>query len=328
MNRLRIGILLLVLSLFIVSPIAVSAQDTYSITVDNGEIDVPERTVNTAGQEFTITSIAPITPGEDISYQISTSEDEAYRVLLYNDERGIEAFNSEGESTFETDNLDPGTYVVVVDTGEIRAIQPVVITSYETTLTMPAETNSSDNVSADISITEHDGVSNTTAESVQAVVANESINEVVTAEKTADGEYTADINAGYEPGEYRVYAVVRSDETVENGRLDVIGMSDEQTLTVTDADDTGSSGGQEGTGSDGGAGNDTSDGDDSDGVDNVNDSDTGAVGSDGEAGTDGNSESDGTTGNDATDDSTPGFGILVSLLAVLLFSASARVRNR
>jgi len=340
MQRPRICILFLIFSLLVVSSVAVSAQNTYTITVDNGEIDVPERTVSTAGQEFTVTSIAPVTPGEDIAYQISTNADEAYRVLLYNDERGIEAFNSEGRSTFETDNLDPGTYVVAVDTGEIRAIQPVVITSYETTLSVPEEADTSGGILADISIAAHDAATNTTVETVQAVVANESVNDVITAEKTADGEYTADISSGYEPGKYRVYAVVRSNETVESGQLDVIGMSDEQTLTVTDADgdNTGASSRQEDTGSGGGADDDTADGD---GVDDVNDSDTGAVESDGETGTDGGddsvgsstndtsvSESDGMTGSNATDDSTPGFRILGSFVAVILFAAAARVRNR
>ena len=269
---------LLVVSTLVIVPFAVAADDPYTINIENGEVDVPERTVSAAGQEFTVSSIAPITPGEEINYQISKSEDEPYRVVLYNDEKQIEAFNSKGDqSTFGTDNLEPGTYAIAVETGEIETVQPVVITSYDTTLSVPSETNTGDSVSAEISIDEHPGVDGEPMETVQVVIANGSINEAHSAEQTADGEYVAEFNAEYTPGDYRVYAVVRGNNTVEDGRAAVIGMSEEQTLTVTDRDSE-DDGSTESDDSENGEG-DSSSPDDSDSR-NANDSESGDTGDD------------------------------------------------
>lgn len=278
MLRLTVCALLVISALFIIPSAAVGTDDPYTITIENGEVDVPERTVSVAGQEFTVSSIAPITPGEEINYQISASEDEPYRVVLYSDEKRIEAFNPKGDQpTFGTDNLDPGTYAMAVETGEIETIQPVVITSYETTLSVPSETDMGDAVSAEISIDEHTSVDRETVETVQVVIANGSINEAHTAEQTADGEYVADFDVEYTPGEYRVYAVVRGNGTVENGRADVIGMSEEQTLTITDGEsgNDGSSA-QDGSGSNDGDDSDTSDDSDSANTNGSEAGDTGA----------------------------------------------------
>lgn len=271
MPRSTVLLLLVIASLLVVSVAAVGADGSYTITIENGETDVPERTVTGLGQEFTVTSIAAISPGTEINYQISTSSDAAYRVVLINDDQEIEDFNSGGESgTFETEGLAPGTYAVAVDTGDIETIQPVVITSYETALSVPSEAGTDDGVSAEISIAAHDNVDAASPETVQAVIANGSMNEAITAEETDDGEYVADLGSGYEPGEYRVYALVRSSETVESGQFDVIGMSEEQTLTVVDSG-TGDDG-QDGTG---GGGQDGGDAPTDDNVGNENSSETG-----------------------------------------------------
>lgn len=219
----------------------VVADGDYTITVENGEVNVPDRTENIAGQDVTITSVAPITPGEKLDVRVSTSANGSYDILLYNSDYIPAAretsVSGETTATFETGSLDPGTYSLTVRTDQFEAVQPVVITAYDTTLSAPSEVEEGSNLSADIETTEHDNVDAPPIEEVELVVANESTDDRIEADKTDDGEYVINTTAEYDPGEYRLYAVVYENEEVENGELNVISMSEEQTLTVTEQKD-------------------------------------------------------------------------------------------
>ncbi|MDB9235644.1 PGF-pre-PGF domain-containing protein [Halorubrum ezzemoulense] len=288
--------LLLILAVLGVFAGVVAADGSYEITVENGEIDVPEREVSVAGQDITVTSVAPIEQGEALDISTSTTQDSPYDVILYNSDMNFEAFEpglSGDESiTFQTGGLAPGTYGVVIDTGEVETVQPVVIEAYQMSLSAPSEVNRSENASADISLDE----TNPEPEVVEVVLANNTVNKRVSAERTAEGEYTAAIPTEYEPGEYRLYAAARN-ETGGSGLTDaeILSLSDEYTLTITESeretdeqdgeDETdeqndGQTGGSENTGDDTNSGGTTgggsggSDGGTSGGVPPTSDSDT------------------------------------------------------
>ena len=229
---------LLILAVFAVFAVVVAADGPYEITVENGEIDVPEREVSVAGQDVTVTSVAPIEQGETLDVSTSTTEDGPYDVILYNSNMNFETFEpglSGDESiTFQTDDLAPGTYGIVIDTGEVETVQPVVIKAYQMSLSAPSEVNRSESVSADISLDETDPE----PEVVEVVLANDTIDERVSAERTAEGEYTAAIPTEYEPGEYRLYAAARN-ETGGSGLTDaeILSMSDEYTFTINESNE-------------------------------------------------------------------------------------------
>ena len=234
---------------------AVSADTSYTVTINNGEIDIPD----TTEEGFTVTSVAPIEPGNDISASIDTGENNTYDLLLYNGNRGIEdrRLSVTGSTTerFQTTKLDPGIYSVTISTDRIETIQPVVVEGYDTTLSPPSSVTQGDSADITMDVTEHAGVNAPAIKRVEAVVANESFNKRIQADKTASGEYTATMTPAYSPGEYRVYGVVYESETVENGELNIISMTDEQSVEITEQSDSGDTteGGSAGGGGGGGA---------------------------------------------------------------------------
>lgn len=314
MRRPAIVAILLVAVLVVGIPGLANADGEFTITVENGEVDVPNRTTEIAGQEFTVTSVAPISPGETIEAQISTSTDDPYDVFLYNSEGlpdGRElGVSGETTTTFETTDLDPGTYSVVVSTDQFETIQPVVIAAYDTTLSAPAEITEGETASIDIETSEHDDADAPSIERVDAVIANDSTRTRIEATETGDGEYVATISAAYEPGEYQLYGVAYEDEETANGELDIISVSDRHTVTIgeqetnDDEEENGTDGGDGGGVPNSGTGSD----DGSEGATDNTTNDTGETGSttpenetdpvtdDGSNSTAGN-ETDSTTGN-------------------------------
>jgi PGF-pre-PGF domain-containing protein len=219
------------------------ADGDYTITVENGEIDVPDRTVNApTGQDFTVTSVAPVEPGETLFWSVSTSKNEEYNIFRINSDRTSTLLKGdlsrESDGNFSTKSLDPGAYTLAVresqDQLEFETIQPFVIEAYDATLASPSEVTEGDNLSVNIETTEHDNVDAPPIEKVELVIADDSTDDRIEAEKTDDGEYVVNTTAEYDPGEYRLYAAVYEDEEVENGELNMISMSGEQTLTVTE----------------------------------------------------------------------------------------------
>ncbi|EMA58404.1 cell surface glycoprotein [Halorubrum lipolyticum DSM 21995] len=284
-------------------PGVADADGDFTITVENGEIDVPNRTTEIAGQEFTVTSVAPIDPGEAIEAQISTSTDDPYDVFLYNSdglpdgrELGV---SGETSTTFETTDLDPGTYSVVVSTDQFETIQPVVIAAYDTTLSAPAEITEGETASIDIETSEHDDADAPAIERVDAVIANDSTRTRIEATEAGDGEYVADVSAAYEPGEYRLYGVVYEDEETANGELDIISVSDRHTVTVTEGETTDGEGENGTDGTDGGGAPTTGDGSD-DGSEDPTDNTTNDTGETGSETTENGTDSGTDDGTDST----------------------------
>lgn len=300
-HQKRIALLLL-LAVIAVSAGVVAADGSYEITVENGEVDVPEREVSVQGQNVTVTSVAPVEQGETLDVSTSTTKSGPYDMILYDSDQQRQAFepglSGDASSTFQTDNLNPGTYgLVIFAGGGAETVQPVVIEAYQMSLSVPSEANRGENISAEISLDETDPE----PEVVEVVLANETIDERVTAEQTAEGEYTARIPAEYETGEYRLYAAAR-EESGGSGLTEagILSMSDEKTLTISESDE----GGDEQS-------SDEDSEDDTSGEEPSSGGDGNEGGNDGGGATDdgGDSSSGGTTGGaPPTNDSDTGSG--------------------
>ena len=220
----------------------VTADESYDITVENGEVSIPERTETIAGYEFTVDSIAPISEGEPLDVTTTAPAGEFYFASLYDSSQDLivdTTLRGPNSTSFDTAalDLDPGTYAVAIVAGGPEAIQPVVIEAYQMSLSASGSVEQGANITADITL---DGADPEPA-SVDVIIANESINQTTTAQKVTDQTYEAEIPADYAPGEYRLYAVAR--ETTSGSTTDVqdiLSMSDENTLEITEsAADTG-----------------------------------------------------------------------------------------
>lgn len=216
-----------------------AATSEYDITVESGEVTVPERTVSVGGQQFTVTSVAPVAPDSArLPVRVSAPAGGNYDVILYNNNPGIEqyqpGFQGSNTTVFGIGNLPAGTYAIVADTREVEAVQPVVIEAYETTLSVPETVPQGERFTADISLS---GTTPAPA-AVDVVIANASVNERIRATAVGSGAYTAEIPAGYAVGEYRVYAAVRNSTTTGSASVtDILSMSGERTVRVTATDE-------------------------------------------------------------------------------------------
>ena len=266
MNRSAVAALLVAVMLLASVPLIVAADDHYTITVENGEIDVPERTVEVEGQEFTVSSIASIEPGEELSVSVVAPEDGLYNVHLYDEDYNIEdteSFTGDDSASYDTTGIDPGTYSLVVEAdGVFERIQPVVITAYETTVSVPESVSEDESFTVDISTTEHSDVDAPTIETVEVVIADGGSTDRITAtEDDANEAYTATVD-NYSPGEYRLFVSVSASEDPDGDSVDIISMSDERSLTVTEAETDDGNDGDGGGGAGGAGGGDGVDSDD------------------------------------------------------------------
>lgn len=265
MPRALLAALLVLSASFLGAVAPVQANGSYTITVENGEVEIPEQTVDIRGDSYDVSSVAPIEPGEDIDVTVSQETDERYDLSLFDRNQNLvesKLNTTQTSASFSTDTLDPGTYTLAYisrDTRTLQTIQPVVISAYETTVTAPSEVAADENASIEITTTTYDSVDAPEIESVRAVLANESSSINVTA--TQDGDsYTATLDEEYTPGDYRLYAVVAGPGQVGGEFPNIISLSDEQSLTITEAaddestnDETDESGGGGGGGGGGGA---------------------------------------------------------------------------
>jgi PGF-pre-PGF domain-containing protein len=263
MRRITVAAVLVALAVVAAQPAVGQSDESYSISVENAEmVETPERTI----QGTTVSSIAAISEGESLEVSVSTGTSGSYRLTLYTSDREIAQsveLTGNDSASMDTTNLDPGTYALAV--GGFETVQPVVIRAYETTLSVPSESPEGDTITAEISFS---GTSPTPA-TVQAVIANDEMNETITAEQTGEGEYEATIETTYEPGDYRLYAVAQNDETVTDGFSEIIAISGQRELSITtagseDENNGGDSGsGDGGSGGDGNSGGDRGSGGDS-----------------------------------------------------------------
>ena len=231
-----------------------SAQSSYEISAHDA-IDVPERDVTVDGSEFTISEVAQFATGSDIQVHVSAPDGETYDVNLYNyKSQDVDRRTTTGSSdvSFPTDDIQPGTFYVAVIQSDYRDVYPVVVKGYDVGLEAPASVEQGE--AAEVSVPVTATASSGDPHEVQVVVGDELRR--IDATKS-DGTYTASISTGdLSAGEYPVYGVVRGEEETEDGRKVILGLSDRQTLTVTEqtATETGSTGGTGGDGAGGGNG--------------------------------------------------------------------------
>lgn len=213
---------------------ATPVQAGFDVTVEDA-VDVPTRTVSLEGTDYEVSAIARRAPGESVTVSVTAPAGEPYDLYLYDAARRIQATSRQRGSadvTFQTDGLDPGTYVAAVyKQGEFHDVFPIVVAGYDVTVSAPTEPVSDRTVSIPVDITARDGRER--PETVAIVLGDE--NRTVRATATAaDGSgYVANVSvASLPPGAYRVYAVVTERRPDEQDQL--LGLSDGHTVTVAE----------------------------------------------------------------------------------------------
>ncbi|MDB2269822.1 hypothetical protein PM032_02135 [Halorubrum ezzemoulense] len=257
MSRVLFVALLVALASLFGATAVVQANGSDVITVENGEVDVPDRSVEVGPfGSYNVSSVAPIKPGEQIEVSVSKNTDERFNLYLYDaNENPVKSTNTtESTVTFDSDGLSAGTYILAYFSNEtLQTVQPVVIQGYETTVTAPSTVAVGDNGSVNVTPTAYDSSDEPPIETVEVVLVDGETTERITATKEGD-TYTAPLDDEYEPGDYRLYAAVTGTGQVAGEFPNILSVSDEQSLTITEetADESGDTGNNGGGGGGGG----------------------------------------------------------------------------
>lgn len=210
-----------------------AASTTYEVSVPD-PIDVPDRVVEAGGQELSITSIARVEPGEDIEASTTAPEGENYLLLQYNSSGSIINFaplEGNGSASFSTDEIDPGTYLLVLDGNGGRATQPVVVAGYDAELTIPDEAEPGESVNATVEI-DSIGDVDPTIDSVELVLMDDDDPEPIEADAIdTSGStfvYEAELTVPDEEDEYEVFSSVFGEGSIAD-------TSEQEVLEITEA---------------------------------------------------------------------------------------------
>jgi hypothetical protein len=213
----------------------------------NGSIDTPDRTVMFEGQSYNVTAVKQADPGDSVSVTIDAPSGNFVEVYIYNAERQIidskeiEADRSRPATvTFDLSGYSSGSYMFTLQyDGDTKVAHPLVVRAYDVSTTAPSEANSGGQVELTATLTE---LRSATRSGVEFVIMNDQQTVRTDAEQT-DGSYAATVNLdSLDPGEYSVYATVRGTKEVD-GNTVRLGLSQPQSLTVTEqSSKTGSDG--------------------------------------------------------------------------------------
>lgn len=217
---------------------------TYGLTATR-DVDVPERTLTIEGDQFTVSSVSTLRAGDRLEADVQAPDDtEEYGVLLYDADRQIvQSTRSDltGDRTvsFETDDLEPGSYLLAVDANGVRAVHPVVVQGYDVTVDAPSTAEPGAELAVTVDLAPRAG--NPPVDRVELAVLGEDVVDEATATRRDDGTYTATLTAPDREGEFRLGAVARGTETVKGGNENVVvAVSQPATLSVEGSDDGGS----------------------------------------------------------------------------------------
>lgn len=268
--------------------VVMAEQQNYTLEMDSS-VAVPEETISPdeVDGEFRITQVGRSLPGESITVDITPPDDQFYVVYLRNqDGDPIDLIrNLEGEKTVTLDATgEPaGSYVITVGSdADPDTILPVVIEAYQVdsaTLNGErldgSELKSSDTGTVEVSLTEYE---DRNIDGVELSVWQDSVGEVesVTLSETdQDLVYSGSIS-GLDPDTYNIQFRIRGGDTVDDGEPELIGLSENNVLTVTESESSNDDGGGGSSDHSDGSNEDTDDGtsdqnDENDTVDNVSD---------------------------------------------------------
>ncbi|SFL04001.1 hypothetical protein SAMN04487950_2111 [Halogranum rubrum] len=195
-------------------------------------VETENRTVTHNGTAYTVSAVGRVNSGDPLTVR-ATSPSNVNYVHLY-DSNGSIIFDRHTEVnesvTLETTGIAPGEYLVTTHdpNGTFHAVQPVVVTGYDTSLITSSMETNEDQRQFTVNVTET--AQTPPIERVEVVVrsdANETTR--VPTSVSTEGTYTG--TADLEPGEYQAYA-----EVTAGG--EVVGLSNATTVTVAAQNET------------------------------------------------------------------------------------------
>lgn len=238
--HIRGGVLAaLVLSGLLGTPVLASTTAEYDISV-NDAIDTPPKTVTIEGKTHTVSSLVAVQPGSSFKVEVTLPPDQRGRLYVYRNDDGATSTQtselvtaSSTTVTIATDGWQASSYVIsLYANGTHHGVIPLVVEGYESTLKTPSTIESGATLSVTLSLSA--GKHDPPPHSVEFVFANGSTYDRFAAGQESPTQYTGSLSLDtYAPGDYRLYAVVYSNETTRTGAQEVIAIGGPTAITIT-----------------------------------------------------------------------------------------------
>jgi hypothetical protein len=235
-------------------PITGLAADEYGITTDPS-MDTPSETTTYEGNEYTVSSVTPVTVDEAISVQTSAPDGAGYYINFRGPENQM--ISSERKTGPNHTTIDyygsgeAGTYAITIQNdGTTQTVQPAVVQGYDITVSTPDSVEHGESVTIEALVSERSIEKHSAFDRVEFVIGNDDIELREQMSQTSDGTYTATVSTDdLEAKSYNMYAAVRGDKEVQKSD-EILGISDatsfevtaETTETAVDSDPGGSPG--------------------------------------------------------------------------------------
>ena len=332
MHLSRWAVVTLVFFLVIGGAVTAAADGEYELSMDTA-VDVPERTVENPeneSEEFTITTVGRATPGENALVSVSPPSNTRYSAYFREENGDIVDFadriQGDQQVEFSVGSEPAGSYVITAgETSAPDAVLPVVIEGYVVdALKLDGSPLAGATISADsthnvtVELTNQSDLSASKVTLTLWVPGDGVMYETSLAKTEADATTYNGTIEDLDAGEYNAQVRIQGGETV-NGEAELIGLSDNQQLTVESHSSDNEDGTDDSSSTGDGSGSDT-DADGTTGGDSVDDPDTNETDTGGDSGsttngtdttnsTDGssnNSDSDGSSTDDSGDSDSDG----------------------
>lgn len=256
-SRLVMVVILCCLAIGSLSLIS-TAQSEYTMSVDDA-VDVPEQTVeiDQLNAEFDVDSFVVRDAGESITVDVA-GPDEIWVVEILDTDGSQESFvPGEGSESVtigaeDTEELDPGTYALALETGSYEAVIPLVINGYDIDLDYDTDVSTDEDIEVTATLTQTDAT--TAPAGVELVVWDGADDQRITLSETDDLVYEETFEL--DEGTYEVYAAVDSGSEIEGFPVsNAIEDGPEITVTTDNNGDDDSGGDDTGSSDDGGSDN-------------------------------------------------------------------------
>jgi len=235
---LRVALVVLVVAVALAGTPGALGARSYGLDSPSA-VDVPRTVVSGDGMALNLNKIARVSRGEPFVLRTRAPDDAVYRVELLNRHGMVydisnRTLRGDDTTTFETDYLQPGSYIAVLyDHGVSQAALPVVVEGYDVAVDAPEATEAATDVTVSATTTR---VSDAPAADRVELLVVDSVSKEVVVQRVMNatndaGAYSTTVRL-VDPGPYRLYVNVRGQRLAE-GYQEVLGFSDPLTLSVT-----------------------------------------------------------------------------------------------
>jgi hypothetical protein len=199
---------------------------------------VPDRTISLNGNDFEITTIGRVGPGDDINVETTAPTGEDYTLQFRNSDGQRVSFtdlHGDNSTILSTKQLPPGTYAMLIRADrEYKALHPVIVSGYTSNIDLQNNLTTNAPFTATINLQERENAP--TVDSVNAyLIDNGEIVEQKDASRQ-NGDYTVEFTAPNEERDFQIVTGVLGKENIAGTSQKEILELDERTFTKSSLD--------------------------------------------------------------------------------------------